>query len=271
MISEFPLDMVLKQGVVYETRARQILKIEKIGTDSTSMTDPSYLFIDNKALGKITQDLAPLHKTSSRLVSLLDLGNLYYVVPPKTKFEVRGEVGKKMRIKGKLITLGAGEPVPSDLMDRFNVQHKHYMTFWYAYLDWSAGKTFVNKEEALIGTLTPLTPEIVTFNNLAMAKIVGYTAAEAEIGLRFAIDASWLDDLLEAPDIGGIDILSMPYPPAETTDYQPYSFEAHPIQVLGDQTFKVYARNIKGADITIPAAAGNGLYFLALTEYEKRG
>jgi hypothetical protein len=267
----FHLDTYLTQGVSYETRARQAIKIEKIGTNADDPATGAYLFIDNKATGPIIQDIAPLHKLTTRNLDLLDLGNLFYVIPPKTKFEVRGQTGKKIRVKGKLAMLAPGEPVPNDWLARFEVQHKRFYTYWYKYLDWSAGKTFAAEEEALVGELTPLTPEVYTFGGLAEAKIVGYTPAEGEIGIRFAIDTAWLDELLEAPKVGGIDILSMPYPPTETTNLNPFSLEAFPIQVLGDHTFKVFARNNKGTAITIPAAAGNGVYFLAVAEYEKRG
>ena len=267
----FSLDTYLTQGVVYETRARQAIKIEKIGTNADNPAVGLYLFIDNKATGPIIQDIAPLHKINTRFLDLLDLGSLYYVIPPKTKFEVRGQSGAKMRIKGKLAMLAPGEPVPNDWMTRFEVQHKRYYTYWYKYLDWSAGKTFAAEEEALVGEITPLTPEIYTFSGLAEAKIAGYTPAEGEIGIRFAIDTTWLDELLEAPKTAGIDILSMPYPPTETTNHVPFTLENSPIQVLGDHTFKVFARNNKGAAISVPAAAGNGIYFLALAEYEKRG
>ncbi len=265
------LDMVFKQGVVYETRARQVLVIRKIGTDVTDPANPAYLFIDNKATGGIIADIAPLHKTNTRMLELLDLGTLYYVVPPKTKFEVKGAAGGKMRCVGEILSLAPGEAIPSDLLTRFNEQPRHYYTFLYKYLDWSAGKTFAADEEAEIGSITPLTPERYYFSGLASAKIVGYTPAEHEIGIFFKIDNIDLVEPLEAPVIRGIDILSMPYPPAATTEQTPFTLEKSPIEVLGDHTFRIMARNIKGAAITVPAAAGNGLYFLATAEYEKKG
>ena len=272
MVYNFHLDTFVKQGVDYRTRARQCLIIQKIGTDTTSVTDPAYLFIDNKKVGPIIQDIAGLHKVSARWLDLLSLGPLYYVIPPKTDFTVKGESAKLIRVKGIYAELAVGEEMPSDWRARFERQHKHYYTFLYKYADWSAGKTFAAWSDELIGEITPLTKERYNFHGLASAKLVGWTKADNAVGIRFRIMNAGLEELLDVPSQSVIDITSMPYPPSVGSapeNAQPFSLADYPIEVKGDETFRIYARNNTSSAITIDEASGNGPYFLALAEYEK--
>jgi len=121
-MKKFALDLTLIQGKTYETGKREGLVIHKEGTDASDPASPAHLRIDNKELGDIFQDIAPLHKTNTRFVDLLDLGDLYYVVPPETEVIVEGPSGAKIRIKGDLLKLDVGEKMPPDLIGFCNLR-----------------------------------------------------------------------------------------------------------------------------------------------------
>ena len=267
MAKKFPLDVILEEGDEYETGAREALVIREIGTNAATETSPANLKIDNKPLGSITQTLSPISKINTLFLGLLNLGKLFYAVPPETSIAVDGPTGLEIRCVGELLKLAPGEVLPTDLMARFNAQPNHYLTFEYGTVDWSAGKTFADKEEVEVISLTPKTIERVIFNGLVEAKCPDWARAMHEIGLRFYLDNAPLDFLLEKTPIGGIDLYNTPYPPKEDVDHRAFSLAGFPIAVEGDHTISIRQRNIKGADIAIGAVAGNGPFVAAICEF----
>jgi len=270
-VKKFPLDIILEEGKDYETGVREALVIKEVGTNSTNTATPIKLKIDNKTLGALLQDLSPLSKTNDRFVPLLDLGNLFYVVPPETSIAVEGPSGLEIRCKGELIKLAIGEVLPANLLTRFAEQEKHYLTFDYAYVDWSAGYTFAKDTEVDVLEVTPKTIERYIFAHRLMSKLTGWTRAPHEVGLRVYLDDAPLDFLLEKTAIGGFDLYNTPYPPTETTEHRLFTLAPLSVEVPGDHTIKFSVRNISGADITIAAASGNGPYVAVVLEYEKTG
>jgi len=258
-MKRFALDLYLTQGKTYETGVREALIIKQIGTDAADPASPAHLTIDYKPLGDIFQDLAPLHKINTRFVPLLDLGDLYYVVPPETEVIVDGPSGAKMRCKGELLKLEVGETLPTAYLARFTAQPKHYLTFLRGTYSHGTDVALVADAEVEVISYTPKTIEKAVANGLAMAKVSNYTASEGDIGIRFYLDDAPLDFLLEKTAIAGIDMMSMPYPPTETTDHEAFTLAGSPIEVLGDHTLSVKARNIKGASIS--PATGTSLVF----------
>jgi len=271
MVKAFALDLILEEGDEYETGAREALVITEVGTNSTNTTTPIHLVIDDKPLGDLLQDLSPISKTNDRFWDLLPLGNLYYVCPPETMIGVEGPSGLEIRCKGRLLKLDVGEPMPTDLMARFNAQATHYYTFQYGYVDWSAGKTFADDEEVDVISYTPKTIERAIFNSRLMAKLTGWTRAVHEVALRVYVEGPPLDFLLEKTDVGGIDIYNTPYPPTETTEHRGFTLCDFPVVVEGDHTIRFVMRNISGGNITIAAASGNGPYVAVIYEYQKTG
>ena len=274
MPKTFPLDVILEEGDDYETGKREAMVIREIGTNSTQVEktatlEPVKLVIDGKPLGELLQDLSPLSKINALFVDLLDLGSLFYVVPPETSIVVKGgqTTGLEIRCKGELLKLALGEVLPTHLMARFAAQPNHYLDFEYGYVDWSAGKSFADKEEVEVISVTPKTIERVILNGLVEAKCPNWTRAMHEIGLRFYLDNAPLDYLLEKTAIGGIDLYNTVYPPAEDTDHRGFTLKGFPIAVEGDHTLSIRQRNISGAPITIAATAGNGPYVAAICEY----
>jgi len=267
-MERFSLDLYLTQGSVYETGKREALVIQKIGTNAADPASPANLRIDDKPLGKITQDLSPLHKINTRFVPLLDLGDLFYVVPPETEVIVEGPSGAVIRCKGYLLKLAPAEALPADLMARFNEQPNHYMTFLRGTYSHGTDVALAADAEVEVISYTPKTIEKVILNGLVMAKVANYTESEQDLSIRFFLEGAPLDFVLEKTKTGGIDFMSARYPPNETEEHEAFSLKETPIEVPGDHTLSVKARNISGGPIS--PAAGTSLSFdiAAIIEYQ---
>ena len=270
MPQKFPLDVILEQGDVQETGPREALVIRKIGTSASDPTDPAKLVIDKRPTGPITQTLSPLSMTNALFVGLLELGSLYYVVPPETEVIVDGPAGEELRCVGEILKLAVGESMPGTLMSRFAAQQFHYLTFGYGTVDWAAGYAFADGEEVEVLKFEPSTIEEYLVKGLLEAKCPDWSRAPHEIGLRFYADNVPLDFLLKTTPIGGLDLYDLPYPPAETTEHVGYVFPEPGVKVPSDHVLGIRQRNISGAVINIGAVAGNGPYVAAVCEYTKR-
>jgi len=263
----FALDSILTQGKDYQTPERVGLVINSIGTNATTECN---LVIDDKPTGAIREVVAPLYRRDTNTLPLLNLGALQYVIPPETGFKVEGPSGAKFRIKGTVQKLAPGEAMPAGLMARFAAQSNHYLQYFGATYSHGTDVKFVANAEVQIYSLTPKTIEKYVFGNIVEFSITNYTLAQEEIGIRFLLDDSPFDVIFEKTKSGPVDGLAMPRPPADTTTMEPFSLEVSPIEVLGDHTISIKARNIKGADIS--PAAGTSLTFVieGITEF-KRG
>jgi len=268
MPKKFSLDLYLTQGKTYETGKREALVIQKIGTNAADPASPSNLRIDDKPLGTITQDLSPLHKINTRFVDLLDLGSLFYVVPPETEVIVEGPSGSIIRCKGYLLKLAPAEVLPTNLMARFNEQPNHYMTFIRGTYSHGTDTDLVADAEVEVISYTPKTIERAVLNGLVMAKVANYTVTEQDLAVRFYLEGIPFDFILEKTKTGGIDFTSARYPPREDQEHVAFTLKETPIEVPGDHTLSVRARNIKGTAIS--PAAGTSLDFdiACIIEYQ---
>jgi len=268
MPAVFALDLVLIEGKDYLTPERVGLVVNQIGTDKE---EEVLLEIADKPTGAITTRVAPLHSVSGNVLPLLNLGRLYYVIPPDTRFKVRGPSGAKLRIKGTIQKLAPGEDMPAALMTRYYAQPDNYLTRVYGRYSHGTDVTLAADAEVEIFSLTPKTIETYRFASIAEASVENYTPTEGALGIRFLLDGAYLDTILEVTKTGGVDILSMPRPPATTTNMQPFSLAETPIEVLGDHTISVRARNISGAAIS--PATGTSLIFHVegVAEFQRKG
>jgi len=271
LVRKFPFDIILEEGDVYETGKREALVIRKVGTNAATETSPVNLRIDDKPVGKITQTLSPISKVNTLFMDLLDLGDLFYVVPPETEVIVEGPTGLEIRCVGELLKLAEGEVMPTNLMARFNRQPNHYLTFLYGYVDWSAGYSFAADEEVEVISYTPRSIERILVYGPLQAKLTGWTRAMHEVAVRFFLENVPFDFILERTKVGGIDLYNTPYPPTETTEHNGYILPKGYIEVPPDHTLSIRQRNISGASISIAAAAGNGPYVCCGIEYIKGG
>ncbi len=271
VVEYFKLDKVFVQGTTYSMPADRFYVIRAIGTNATS---PVWLKIDGVDTGKIISDVAPLHETTSNLLGPMNLGNLFYVVPPQKTFTVEGPSGAKMRCIGLIGKLAPGEGLPGDLAGRFTEQGKHYWTYDTASVQLAAaGGSWAKDAETEVYSRTPKTIEEITFNNVVMASLANTATAPAEgdVAVRFFLDGSPLDILTTEPGKKGVDLYSMPKPPAGTTEMVPFTLADKPIRVLGDHTISIKAVNTSGAAISASSTAAMTFAVWAIIEYAMKG
>jgi len=267
MVNYYKLDKILKVGETYQTPPDRFLIIQKIGTDAA--TD-AYLKIDGVDTGAITSTVAPLHKTSDNLLGPLDLGSLYYIVPPDKTFWVEGPSGAKFRIIGKIGHLAPGEAMPADLLGRFNAQGKHFITYAEGTGSLGTDESWADGREIDVYSITPKTNEQYIFNKVAMASIIGGSITEGQVALRLYYDGTPLDFLTATAGHKGIDILSMPRPPTDSTEETAFSFEDLALTVLGDHTLAVKAVNVSGSALTPDSGSAWSVTFTAIVEYQQK-
>jgi len=271
MVEFFKLDKIFVEGTTYELPSDRFYVIKKIGTDASSATK---LVIDGVETGELITDVAPLHKTSTNLLGPLDLGDLFYVVPPQKTFYISGAPGAKMRLIGLIGKLAPGEGLPPNFASRFSEQGKHYITYVTGSATLAAaGASWAADTETEVYSLTPKTIEEYTFNNVVMASLSGYASApsEGDVALRFFLDGSPLDILTSDPGKKGIDYYSMPKPPADTTEMEPFTLKDWAIKVVGDHTFVIKAVNTSGSAIAADAGSAMTMAIYAIVEYLMKG
>jgi len=261
MVDYYKLDKIFVEGTTYETPSDRFYVIKKLGTDGSTATK---LVIDGVETGDLITTVAPLHKTSSNLFGPLDLGDLYYVVPPNKTFYVDGPSGAKMRAIGQIGVLAPGEALPAPYAGRFAEQGKHYRTYLTDTYSISGAGTWTADAAYEVISLTPNTIEVYKLNSVVGATVSGFSAAEGDVGIIPKLDGKPLDILTTAPGKKGIDALSMPLPPADATEEEPFSFADMAIDVLGDHTLTVEAMNVSGADISFTDLA---ITITAVVEY----
>jgi hypothetical protein len=267
VVDYYSLDKTFAQGTVYQTPPDRFFVIRKIGTDQTADT---FLKIDGVDTGSVISEIAPLHKTESNLLGPLDLGDLYYVVPPDKTFTVEGPAGAKIRAIGQIGRLAAGEGIPASYASRFTEQGKHYISYMSGSVSLATDETWAADREVEVLSLTPKTIETFRLNSYAGVSITGDTVADGDFGVIFYLEGTPLDILTAEPGKKGIDALSMPKPPADTTEIEKFSLEALPIEVLGDHTLKITAMNVSGADKAPAAGAAWTVDLITLYEYLKK-
>jgi len=268
MVVIVPLNKILVQGTSYRTHPRTAYLIEKIGTDGSTDTR---LKVDGKDLGVLVADVAPLRKTNSYIVGPLDISRLPYVIPPEVDFEVDGPSGAKVRVIGKIYQLAPGEPTPESLLARFREQpdkHIKYVSGSYSFgtdTAWSAN------DEVTLLTLTPSTIEKYKFNDIVMVEIENATINDGDVVIQFYIDNNPLEFLYGTNINPGLDVLAMPHRDDVATNEVAFSLKDLPIELLGDHTLKVTAKNVSGSAISPPSGTSITLTLYMVAEYTKGG
>jgi len=264
MVEYFPLDKILVQGEEYQMAADRFYVIKKIGTDADADT---FLDVDGIDTGAIIEAVAPIRKKDTNRLGVLDLGDLYYVVPPLKKFHVEGPTGAKYRVVGQIGKLAIGEAIPAHFAGRFAEQGKHYLTYITGTYSLGTDVKWVKDAEYEVFSLTPKTIEEYVFNNVLQAKITGDTVAEGDFGIILYLNGVPQDILTKEPGRRGLDVLSLPKPPTDTTEMEPFTLKQTPIKVLGDHTISIKAMNVSGADKTPATGATWKIDILAVVEY----
>jgi hypothetical protein len=247
MAKIIPLDKILKVGTEYVTDKREVLVIKKVGTTSTSI---GQIYIDRKPTTQVYQTVMPAYKTTTNFMGLFDLGDLYNVVPPETRISFTGSSGSILRIVGYKAQLDPGEAVDATLMDRFNNQTKSYWVIIESSFSKGVNAAWPAGEENTVITLQPSAIEEYLFNSVVMATVANVSGgvSAGDWAIRFHLDKAPLEFVYATTLQLGIDILSMPRPPAGTTELTPFSLADFPIDVPGNHVLEVKAINTSGAD-----------------------
>jgi hypothetical protein len=260
------LDITILNNTTYTMEEDRAYIIRAIGTDSAGDTQ---LYIDNKPLGVFDSAIAPLTLSTSNYNGPLDLGNLFYVIPPKKQFKITGDSGSKTRLIGDMIMLDTNEPLPSDYIQRYAEQFSHFWTKVYGSVTLGTDVKWKADQEIKVISLLPLTSEKYVFNHLAMGKVSGGTITRGQVGVFH----KWRDFpyTMHSYSAGpqGIDILAMPYPPSGTTEMYAFYLDRHPIEVPGDIRVDFVAKNVSGSDLTPTSGQSWKVELCLLAEYFK--
>ena len=254
-MKSYKLDKELVVGTDYYTEADKALVILAAGTDDTAKAT---LKVNGVPCLELTSDAAPLHVTNSNLNKLLELGELQVVVPPDTTFKVEGTTDKKMRIKGFVLDLAPNESLPAGYVARYNEQGKKF--FSYISEDLTYDTTVPAQGEVTCYEFTCPTGEKWTFDNLMMAAVLDDTTLKDQFNVRLYKQDKPFDNLVYSKLVLGMETLSFPYPPVETTEEEAGTLKDSPIDLLPGETLKITFVNT-GADFT---KSGTHAYYKAL-------
>jgi len=269
MAKIYSLDKILSTNTTYTMEEDRYFVIRKIGVGTTSDVTVN---VDGTPCGTFISTVAPLHKTSSNLLGPVDLSRHFIVVPPERKLLFSSSASASVRIVGDLVVLSPGESVLGEHMDRYNSQFNSYITYVSGSYSLGTDVAWADGTEYTVYSLTPATIEEYMFNNFVGVTIenLSATLSEGDVGIRFFLDGVPFDQLTSNPGQFGIDALSMPAPPADTTEEIPFTLEKFPISVLGDHTFEIKARNTSGGSLSPSSGTSITITVYALAHYLRK-
>jgi len=266
MAKKFPLDKYLASGTEYKTDDRQVLVIEKVGTDSTSK---GTLTVDQVPCLEVIQNIAPLRKSNSYLIGPIDLKELFVVVPPETKFKFTGSSGSYLRIIGWVIQLDPKEAVPGDLMSRYKGQGKHYLTYLTGSYSHGTDTAWADGVENEVLSVTPSTVEKYVLKRELLLTKAGGTFTPRMFALKMYLENTPLEYIFSDTIKEGIDVYSIPDYDDVSENEEPFSLEEFPIEIEGDRTFSVKVKNISGSSLS-PSSGASWTFTLYIpAEYMK--
>jgi len=264
-----PLDKLVAMNTEYTLENYRAYVIEALGTGDTALVTVT---IDSKTCGYLLTEVAPLRKNTVNFGGPLPLGRLFLVVPPQKVYKFSGTAGQFVRIKGRILELGVGESLPSDLLARFQAQTEEFLRCVEG-SDVSTGTAMADGVEVELYALTPTSIERYLFNDRALVnQVAAGSPAEAEgnIGVRPYIDGAPQDHVLSASGRRGIDRMTMEIPNTTANkSLDPFNLEGSPIEVGGDHTLSVKAMNVSGGSLFGTTAAQ--FHFYGVAEYKKVG
>jgi hypothetical protein len=245
-MKSFILDKNLVTNTDYTTESDTALIIQEIGTDDTAKVTAK---VEGVPCGEFTSYLGPLNSNSTNRLPLLNLGDLFIVVPPDKIFRFEGTASKNVRIKGTILRFEPGESLPASFVSRYTEQGKKFITYLTASL---ADDTAVAAGSAIdLLTFTCPSGQKYTFNNLFEATLQDTTPA-INYGLvsRIVVNDSPLDNLMNSKVLLGIDQYATPLPPNDTDGVAVFSFKDRPIELTEGNILKVQIQNISSGSIT---------------------
>jgi len=262
------LDRTFSTNTEYKTSERTVYVFRYIGTN---LAENVTVKIDGKECGIIHSDIAPKHRNADNLYGPLYLRELFYVVPPETKFEFTSSSSGEVRVIGDLILLDIGETAPGDLLTRFNEQHRHFYTVFSGSYTFGTDEAFADGQEVTLFDKRNESNESFKLNHIAgvsVSNVSGY--AQGQIGVRIYLNEVPYDTLDSSEGKFGIDSYNMPLPPTASVESRPFSFKVMPLEVPADNRLRITAINVSGGNLTPPSGSAISITFRAVAEYLRR-
>jgi hypothetical protein len=217
MPEEIKFEKEFDTGTTYRAESDKYYIVKAVGTNSTS--EPSYLEIDGKRCLEIYSKIAPLKATSSNLLGMFELGDLYLVIPPNKAFTFYGSTGSKIRMKGILGTLAPGEVLPGTYQSRFSVQHIKYYTFLHnKYTFQAATKVDAGTTKTVVDWTCPVGEKYVFDRYLGVEAWKSDESAAGDLTFQIFIEGVPKDVIETTMGAKGFAAGSAPYPPRDAVN-----------------------------------------------------
>lgn len=244
-----PLDTHVDGDLSIQTDSKQALRIRAIGTDSGTTITPS---ISGNDVGPIVTEVGDIHPRDNAEQGLLQLGDLYYYIPPDTRFELDGSSSDTVRLQGQRIDGISDQFMNSSDETRFNEQGEYHWTFEEGAVDVS--EQISDTQTFTIHTVSPASDEKITMAGImsvSQSSDGSFSVSEKEIDIFFELDGQRIPGQFNQDDAFLIDITNMPRPPTDTTDqlafeWGSYDPDPNPLVVMGDQDLDIKGRNTSG-------------------------
>jgi hypothetical protein len=266
MARALPLDKVVPAGTTYTTDKREAFIINYIGTDATA---DGKLKIDDKEVMTINSTVAPHRLRDENLLGPLNLGDLYLVIPPETKYLWDAASDTVVRIIGSKILFDPGETLGEPYLSRFKAQFNEHLVYVEGTYSHGTDTAWPAGEEHDVLTLQPATIEKYVFNSVLMASVdnVSGGVSEGDWGILIYIDGQPIDYINHTGEKKGIEVLSCPRPPTDTTEEVPFSLSSYPIEIVGDHKIAFRAINNSGSSKSPTSDASITVTLTAIAQY----
>lgn len=261
MAKVIPLDKDLTSGTVYRCESDKYYVIEAIGTNSTN--EPSYVDIDAKRVAELAPTTCPMFVTESNLLGPLPLGDLYLVVPPEKTIVFTGSSGSKLKIKGKMIILGAGETIDPVHKARFEVQHTKIVSFIHGKYTFSANTAVpAGTKQTVINWDCPVGEEWNFNRYIGVEAITTDGASKGDLAFEVFVEGVPQDLIETTMGPKGFAAASAPYPPRNTKNQSVFPIQDLNLVFIPGRTLRIDATNV--ADLAAPGAGVSWEYHAIL-------
>jgi len=292
MATKRPLISVLPGDAEVRPTATQAFRIRAIGTDATGQITPA---ISGNDVGPITQDIAALHDDGSNELGPLELGGLYYYVPPEEPLSFNGGSSEQVVIIGERedgVPAGTKFVTSAD-ETRWNQQGQTHYTFVNGTVDIS--EPISDGQEETVFTLTPATDERFTFAGVQyMDRTAGsWTEDEGLVNVFWDLDGQRIPSQFNDDRTFGVDYRYMDGPPDDTLEQTPFIYDQYlpqelqdsgmnvdqvggghnsfagvdTLTVTGDETLQARVRNVSGGDLS--GSSTTTFEYTALVEFDE--
>jgi len=254
----YKLIKTLDSGTSYRAETDKFYIINRVSTNTS--TSIGYVEVAGAKCLEIHSDVSPLAMTGTNWIDILDLGDLYIVVPPAKVFRYVGDTGSKLLIEGMIGEMMSPTDFPADASTRVGAQAKQFIRIQRGTVQLAAaGGSWAADAENNVLTITCTAGERHVFDSRLAVYLSGLASVHSagDIALRLYYQDKPLDILDATMGDFGIDVWEAFW--NDGTNYYKYYIDLSdmPIQLEPGRTLKINVRNVKGAAIS--ASAGSPL------------